>query len=242
MPQCAISLRGRVCAWDCHGELMLLILVWLLESFWAFFSSPFSWRRFFQAACEVPELQDKFNIDEYSDLVTLTKPVIYISIGEIINTHTVSTRWSQLLLIKKMLLLTEMWLSNTFILNNNTELSNLLVASLAFFWKYLCMWWWHSLECWDCCLGVQWIKICEKKLPAQSNVILLSRREWMFNSINVLSVHLVALRPSRCNCSWAQRSNSRAAGWSRRGSYDWVLNRWSGLLYLRNKWYIEYIE
>ncbi|NXU52129.1 IQGA1 protein, partial [Turnix velox] len=45
-------------------------------------------RRFFQAACEVPELQDKFNIDEYSDLVTLSKPVIYISIGEIINTHT----------------------------------------------------------------------------------------------------------------------------------------------------------
>ncbi|NXA81279.1 IQGA1 protein, partial [Thryothorus ludovicianus] len=45
-------------------------------------------RRFFQTACEVPELQDKFNIDEYSDLVTLTKPVIYISIGEIINTHT----------------------------------------------------------------------------------------------------------------------------------------------------------
>lgn len=47
-------------------------------------------RRFFQTACDVPELQDKFNVDEYSDLVTLTKPVIYISIGEIINTHTVS--------------------------------------------------------------------------------------------------------------------------------------------------------
>lgn len=46
-------------------------------------------RRFFQTACDVPELQDKFNVDEYSDLVTLTKPVIYISIGEIINTHTV---------------------------------------------------------------------------------------------------------------------------------------------------------
>ncbi|XP_067829550.1 ras GTPase-activating-like protein IQGAP1 [Heptranchias perlo] len=45
-------------------------------------------RRFFQSACEVPELEDRFNIDEYSDLVTLTKPVIYISIGEIINTHT----------------------------------------------------------------------------------------------------------------------------------------------------------
>lgn len=50
----------------------------------------FTFRRFFQSACDVPELQDKFNVDEYSDLVTLTKPVIYISIGEIINTHTVS--------------------------------------------------------------------------------------------------------------------------------------------------------
>lgn len=29
-------------------------------------------------------------MDQYSDLVTVTKPVIYISIGEIINTHTVS--------------------------------------------------------------------------------------------------------------------------------------------------------
>uniref|UniRef100_A0A668ADD5 IQ motif containing GTPase activating protein 1 n=1 Tax=Myripristis murdjan TaxID=586833 RepID=A0A668ADD5_9TELE len=45
-------------------------------------------RRFFLAACDVPSLEDKFNVDQYSDLVTLTKPVIYISIGEIINTHT----------------------------------------------------------------------------------------------------------------------------------------------------------
>ncbi|XP_053573714.1 ras GTPase-activating-like protein IQGAP1 [Bombina bombina] len=45
-------------------------------------------RRFFQSACEVPEPEDRFNVDEYSDLVTLTKPVIYISIGEIVNTHT----------------------------------------------------------------------------------------------------------------------------------------------------------
>uniref|UniRef100_A0A8C0Z9B0 IQ motif containing GTPase activating protein 1 n=3 Tax=Cyanistes caeruleus TaxID=156563 RepID=A0A8C0Z9B0_CYACU len=58
-----------------------IINEYLLQSYQKF-------RRFFQAACEVPELQDKFNIDEYSDVVTLTKPVIYISIGEIINTHT----------------------------------------------------------------------------------------------------------------------------------------------------------
>ncbi|CAH2297228.1 ras GTPase-activating IQGAP2 isoform X1, partial [Pelobates cultripes] len=45
-------------------------------------------RKFFQAACEVPEPEEKFNIDEYSDLVTLSKPVIYISIEEIINTHS----------------------------------------------------------------------------------------------------------------------------------------------------------
>ncbi|NXB60688.1 IQGA1 protein, partial [Struthidea cinerea] len=58
-----------------------IINEYLLQSYQKF-------RRFFQAASDVPELQDKFNIDEYSDLVTLTKPVIYISIGEIINTHT----------------------------------------------------------------------------------------------------------------------------------------------------------
>lgn len=50
-------------------------------------------RRFFLAACDVPSLEDKFNVDQYSDLVTLTKPVIYISIGEMINTHTV-TIWN----------------------------------------------------------------------------------------------------------------------------------------------------
>lgn len=45
-------------------------------------------RRFFLAACDVPSLEEKFNVDQYSDLVTVSKPVIYISIGEIINTHT----------------------------------------------------------------------------------------------------------------------------------------------------------
>ncbi|KAG7271758.1 hypothetical protein CRUP_032661 [Coryphaenoides rupestris] len=45
-------------------------------------------RRFILAACDVPSLEEKFNVDQYSDLVTLQKPVIYISIGEVINTHT----------------------------------------------------------------------------------------------------------------------------------------------------------
>ncbi|XP_052448157.1 ras GTPase-activating-like protein IQGAP1 isoform X1 [Carassius gibelio] len=45
-------------------------------------------RDFFQAACDVPAPEEKFNVDEYSDMVTLSKPVIYISIEEIINTHS----------------------------------------------------------------------------------------------------------------------------------------------------------
>uniref|UniRef100_A0A673HAH8 Ras GTPase-activating-like protein IQGAP1 n=1 Tax=Sinocyclocheilus rhinocerous TaxID=307959 RepID=A0A673HAH8_9TELE len=45
-------------------------------------------RGFFQAACDVPAPEEKFNVDEYSDMVTLSKPVIYISIDEIINTHS----------------------------------------------------------------------------------------------------------------------------------------------------------
>lgn len=56
-------------------------------------------RRFFLSACDVPSLEDKFNVDQYSDLVTVTKPVIYISIGEIINTHTVSLNHPVLKLI-----------------------------------------------------------------------------------------------------------------------------------------------
>uniref|UniRef100_A0A4W5MGS5 IQ motif containing GTPase activating protein 2 n=1 Tax=Hucho hucho TaxID=62062 RepID=A0A4W5MGS5_9TELE len=50
-----------------------------------------NFRVFFQAACDVPEPEEKFNVDEYSDMVTLCKPVIYISIDEIINTHSVSS-------------------------------------------------------------------------------------------------------------------------------------------------------
>ncbi|MBN3301610.1 IQGA1 protein, partial [Amia calva] len=45
-------------------------------------------RKFFQAACDVPSPEEKFNVDEYSDIVTLSKPVIYISIEEVINTHS----------------------------------------------------------------------------------------------------------------------------------------------------------
>lgn len=46
-------------------------------------------RRFIAAACCVPEPEERFNVDEYSEMVAVAKPVIYITVGELINTHKV---------------------------------------------------------------------------------------------------------------------------------------------------------
>ncbi|XP_042546661.1 ras GTPase-activating-like protein IQGAP2 [Dipodomys spectabilis] len=45
-------------------------------------------RKYFKEACDVLEPEEKFNMDKYTDLVTVSKPVIYISIEEIISTHS----------------------------------------------------------------------------------------------------------------------------------------------------------
>uniref|UniRef100_A0A8C4T3G4 IQ motif containing GTPase activating protein 3 n=1 Tax=Erpetoichthys calabaricus TaxID=27687 RepID=A0A8C4T3G4_ERPCA len=44
-------------------------------------------RKFFKAACEVPDPEERFNMNEYSEMVALNKPVIYITLEELINTH-----------------------------------------------------------------------------------------------------------------------------------------------------------
>uniref|UniRef100_A0ABM5F3J8 Ras GTPase-activating-like protein IQGAP3 n=1 Tax=Pogona vitticeps TaxID=103695 RepID=A0ABM5F3J8_9SAUR len=44
-------------------------------------------REFIGAACSVPEPEDRFNVDRYSEMVALTKPVIYITAEELVNTH-----------------------------------------------------------------------------------------------------------------------------------------------------------
>uniref|UniRef100_UPI00358F684B ras GTPase-activating-like protein IQGAP1 isoform X2 n=1 Tax=Myxine glutinosa TaxID=7769 RepID=UPI00358F684B len=44
-------------------------------------------REFFEEACEVLDPEEMFNIDEYSDLVTVIKPVVHTTAEEIINTH-----------------------------------------------------------------------------------------------------------------------------------------------------------
>uniref|UniRef100_A0A8C4PG20 IQ motif containing GTPase activating protein 2 n=1 Tax=Equus asinus asinus TaxID=83772 RepID=A0A8C4PG20_EQUAS len=45
-------------------------------------------RKYFKEACNVLEPEEKFNMDKYTDVVTVSKPVIYISIEEIISTHS----------------------------------------------------------------------------------------------------------------------------------------------------------
>ncbi|XP_037657712.1 ras GTPase-activating-like protein IQGAP2 [Choloepus didactylus] len=45
-------------------------------------------RRYFKEACNVPEPEEKFNMDKYTDMVMVNKPVIYISVDEIISTHS----------------------------------------------------------------------------------------------------------------------------------------------------------
>ncbi|XP_072316674.1 ras GTPase-activating-like protein IQGAP3 [Eucyclogobius newberryi] len=44
-------------------------------------------RKFLAAVCDVPEPEDRFSVDEYSELLNVNKPVIYISLSELINTH-----------------------------------------------------------------------------------------------------------------------------------------------------------
>ncbi|KAK3096452.1 hypothetical protein FSP39_000292 [Pinctada imbricata] len=44
-------------------------------------------KKYCLAACEVEEPQIRFNVDQYTDLVMIAKPVIYISVQEICDTH-----------------------------------------------------------------------------------------------------------------------------------------------------------
>lgn len=46
-------------------------------------------RRFVCRACQVPEPEERFAMDEYSDMVAVAKPVVYITVEELVNTHRV---------------------------------------------------------------------------------------------------------------------------------------------------------
>ncbi|XP_006775791.1 PREDICTED: ras GTPase-activating-like protein IQGAP3 [Myotis davidii] len=47
----------------------------------------FKFRRFIGRACQVPEPEERFAMDEYSDMVAVSKPMVYITVGELVNTH-----------------------------------------------------------------------------------------------------------------------------------------------------------
>lgn len=51
--------------------------------------SPRGDRRFVCRACQVPEPEERFAMDEYSDMVAVSKPTVYITVGELVNTHRV---------------------------------------------------------------------------------------------------------------------------------------------------------
>ncbi|KAG8449946.1 hypothetical protein GDO86_016578 [Hymenochirus boettgeri] len=57
-----------------------LVNQYLEETHWKF-------RKFIRTACTVPEPEERFNIDEYSEMVNTNKPVIYITVGELVDTH-----------------------------------------------------------------------------------------------------------------------------------------------------------
>ncbi|KAM4568064.1 ras GTPase-activating-like protein IQGAP3 [Fundulus diaphanus] len=44
-------------------------------------------RKFLYAVCDVPEPEERFSMDEYSELLIVDRPVIYISVSELLNTH-----------------------------------------------------------------------------------------------------------------------------------------------------------
>ncbi|XP_004436277.1 PREDICTED: ras GTPase-activating-like protein IQGAP3 isoform X2 [Ceratotherium simum simum] len=44
-------------------------------------------RRFICRACQVPEPEERFSVDEYLDMVAVAKPMVYITVGELVNTH-----------------------------------------------------------------------------------------------------------------------------------------------------------
>ncbi|XP_042296040.1 ras GTPase-activating-like protein IQGAP3 isoform X2 [Sceloporus undulatus] len=53
---------------------------YLEETHWRF-------KRFLSEACSVPEPEERFHVDQYSEMVAIAKPVIYITVEELVNTH-----------------------------------------------------------------------------------------------------------------------------------------------------------
>lgn len=46
-------------------------------------------RRFLQSVCDVPGPEDRFCMDQFSELLIVHRPVIYVSVSELLNVHQV---------------------------------------------------------------------------------------------------------------------------------------------------------
>ena len=71
-------------------------------------SLVYSWslifcRKFFIDASTVDAAEQQFNIDEYSDITMVTKPVVYMTVQEIIDTHQVEMNSSHGILFLSLL-------------------------------------------------------------------------------------------------------------------------------------------
>ncbi|XP_044305012.1 ras GTPase-activating-like protein IQGAP3 isoform X1 [Varanus komodoensis] len=52
-----------------------------------------TFRGFICAACCVPEPEERFSVDKYFETVAITKPVIYLTVGELVNMHKLLLEW-----------------------------------------------------------------------------------------------------------------------------------------------------
>ncbi|XP_042637948.1 ras GTPase-activating-like protein IQGAP3 [Orycteropus afer afer] len=59
--------------------------LWVLNNYLE--ETHLKFRKFICRACQVPEPEERFAMDEYSDMVAVAKPVVYITVGELVNTH-----------------------------------------------------------------------------------------------------------------------------------------------------------
>ena len=78
-------------------------------------------RDFFSKASTVETAEERFGIDEYSDVIMLTKPVIYISVKEVVSTHSVSNKKKELFKYMLMCLNRHPPLSTMCIFKHNTH-------------------------------------------------------------------------------------------------------------------------
>lgn len=58
-------------------------------------------RKFLHSVCDVPEPEERFSMDEFSEQLIVNRPIVYISVSELLNTHKVSRSRTKTLWVQK---------------------------------------------------------------------------------------------------------------------------------------------